>query len=416
MKRQLILIILILTHCSYLFSQTDSLERAKVATLRDSLHHTITPEKKLIYYQEMEKTIQEIAPQEKIIKEYYQFQLNRGKSEIAISYVNNNNLAEARNWLLKIEEVDEQKGTANELVDQLLTQQQYDIAKALLFPYLSKLSSTFTDRRTSAKYGEILIRKKDYENALPYLAPQEEDKSVFSLHPYQVPILYATALANTSRKEEAEKAIRAILITGHGSDELKTLAKAFFSEKYGNDSHYLRLMDSIEMDLKTQLQNQMTKVVAPDFTLKDLSGKTVTLHSLRGKVVVLDFWATWCSPCIFSLPAMQKTANAYANDPDVVFLFIHTYPSKDQSPTQIYSEVQNFIADKKYTFPVLMDMRDAKIDNKSKAAVDFKIESIPAKFVIDKKGQICFDNRVKAGTGDLLVTNMKLMIEMARKN
>src|SRR5690606_41666590 len=68
---------------------------------------------------------------------------------------------------------------------------------------------------------------------------------------------------------------------------------------------------------------------APGFSLKDLDGKEVSLEDLKGKVVVLDFWATWCAPCIKSFPAMQMAVDKYKEDPEVAFLFINTWERQE---------------------------------------------------------------------------------------
>ncbi|MEJ7660536.1 MAG: TlpA disulfide reductase family protein [Hymenobacter sp.] len=60
---------------------------------------------------------------------------------------------------------------------------------------------------------------------------------------------------------------------------------------------------------------------APDFTLPDASGRPVALRSLRGKVVYLDFWATWCAPCLAEMPASRALRQRFAGR-DVVFLYV----------------------------------------------------------------------------------------------
>jgi thiol-disulfide isomerase/thioredoxin len=60
--------------------------------------------------------------------------------------------------------------------------------------------------------------------------------------------------------------------------------------------------------------------VAPDFTLPDLQGKPIRLSDFRGKAVIIDFWATWCPPCVFQVPELNKVAAAHREKGDVVVI------------------------------------------------------------------------------------------------
>ncbi|MEI9957645.1 MAG: TlpA disulfide reductase family protein [Ferruginibacter sp.] len=71
---------------------------------------------------------------------------------------------------------------------------------------------------------------------------------------------------------------------------------------------------------KDDLAKTMLNEAAPKFALEDLDGKTVSLESLKGKVVIVDFWATWCGPCIASMPAMKTAQEKYKQRDDVVFV------------------------------------------------------------------------------------------------
>jgi thiol-disulfide isomerase/thioredoxin len=77
---------------------------------------------------------------------------------------------------------------------------------------------------------------------------------------------------------------------------------------------------------------------------KDVSGNRVELSSLKGKVVFLNFWATWCPPCLAEMPSIQKLQQYFKNDREVVFLLVDADGNLSKS-TQ-------FMARKKYTLPV----------------------------------------------------------------
>lgn len=111
--------------------------------------------------------------------------------------------------------------------------------------------------------------------------------------------------------------------------------------------------------------------LAPDFTLKDVNGKTVTLSKLKGKKVILNFWATTCPYCKIEMPELNKFYQNNKND--VVLLAIDIGEDK--------STVENYLEGKGYGFDVLLD-GDAKV------AMDYKVQFIPMSFFIDKDGII----------------------------
>jgi thiol-disulfide isomerase/thioredoxin len=65
---------------------------------------------------------------------------------------------------------------------------------------------------------------------------------------------------------------------------------------------------------------QGRRVAAPDFTLSDLHGRPVRLSDFRGKAVIVDFWATWCLPCVFQVPELNKLADAHREKGDVAVI------------------------------------------------------------------------------------------------
>lgn len=97
-----------------------------------------------------------------------------------------------------------------------------------------------------------------------------------------------------------------------------------------------------------QAEGLVTGKPAIDFSLKDLSGKTRSLKAEKGKVVVVNFWATWCGPCRHELPLLHETYLRLKDQPLTVFAV-----SVDDASTA--SKVKPWVSDKKFTFPVLLD-------------------------------------------------------------
>ena len=111
----------------------------------------------------------------------------------------------------------------------------------------------------------------------------------------------------------------------------------------------------------------------PDFSLEGLNVKTVRLSTLKGNVILLNFWATWCGPCTEEMPSMEALYQRY-KDRDFVFLAI----SLDEGSPD---PVRKFIQKHGYRFPVLLDPAGKTLDL-------FGIDRIPATVIIDKKGRM----------------------------
>ncbi len=110
-------------------------------------------------------------------------------------------------------------------------------------------------------------------------------------------------------------------------------------------------------------------ISAPEFQLADLRGQPVSLSQFRGKVVILDFWATWCGPCRMSMPILEKLQEEHPND--LKLLAINLEESRD--------EVRDYVARRNIRTTVLLDLE-------GKVGRTYGSESIPMQVLIDKKG------------------------------
>lgn len=114
--------------------------------------------------------------------------------------------------------------------------------------------------------------------------------------------------------------------------------------------------------------------LGPDFTLKDLKGADWQLNSLKGKVILLNFWATWCPPCKKEVPSIEKLSRLLKKEN-----FLVVAVSVDQDPARL----KDFIKKNKITFLVLNDETQA-------AATKYLVRGIPTNFIIGKGGVIVF--------------------------
>ena len=115
--------------------------------------------------------------------------------------------------------------------------------------------------------------------------------------------------------------------------------------------------------------------LAPDFTLDSLDGNKVTLSELRGKVIVVNFWATWCLPCREETPALEKSYEQYKAS-GVVILGVN------MTNQDVVSEVESFVQEFRLTYPILLD-RDGSVSNTL-----YQVRGLPTTFFVNREGVI----------------------------
>ena len=201
--------------------------------------------------------------------------------------------------------------------------------------------------------------------------------------------------------------------------EMLEILRKDYVKQHKNDKDFEAYVSSLksqekQQELQKHLQETMINKDIELFAMEDLDGKKVDLSKMKGKIIVLDFWATWCAPCKASLPGMQMAVNKYKNDPNVVFFFISTM----ETAADFKEQIRKFMKEHNYTLKVLCDNVNPKTKKQS-AVYDtyckaFKFSGIPHKMIIDGNGKLRWSIGGYMGSPSALAEEMNLMIEMLK--
>jgi len=126
----------------------------------------------------------------------------------------------------------------------------------------------------------------------------------------------------------------------------------------------------INYKLVPNLEAMKDQSAAPDFTLRDIQGKKVALKDFRGKLVFLNFWASWCAPCREEMPAMERLYQEF-KDKGFVILAVNVKDKRQDALT--------FVKELKLTYPVLLDSED-------EVGLLYGAWGLPATYLVGSKG------------------------------
>jgi len=250
--------------------------------------------------------------------------------------------------------------------------------------------------------GRVLYNLDMREEALTVLQEavqltKEKDENINEL--------YAKSLIENGKYDVAMSKISKFIKSGHGTVQMKPFLKEAYLNENGTEDGFetyaIQFEEAAKEKLILKLKSEIILEPAPQFTLIDFEGNKVSLREFTGKTVVVDFWATWCGPCLASFPGMKKIIEKYKDDSNVKFLFIDSWERVEDKTRN----AKEFISKNEYPFHVL-------IDEENKVIEKYKVSGIPTKFIIDGEGNIRFKSIGFAGSDDKLVEELSTMISM----
>lgn len=258
-------------------------------------------------------------------------------------------------------------------------------------------------------YALILFKQGKVKEAITYQEKAQGPKA-------QDPTMNARYIEYLMADKQYAKAIdkaENFMKLGNGNAQIRdTYKTAYLKENPSATDVDQKLASFDEEAYKTQvaeIKKTMLDEEAPTFTLKDTNGKDVSLEALKGKTVILDFWATWCGPCIASFPGMQEVVTKYKDDDNVVLLFVDTFERGKNREKMVV----DFIKENDYDFHVVYD-NEIEGSNNFEVAGKYDISGIPTKVIIGPDGRMKFKSVGYNGSNEKLVKEMDIMIDILK--
>ncbi|CAN1525959.1 TlpA_like_family domain containing protein [Spirosomataceae bacterium] len=282
----------------------------------------------------------------------------------------------------------------------------YEFSKQSLrfFSHLDTLSVSYGNSLDT--YASIIYSSGDLTNAIKYQSKAVELMNIQNDNANQRLIEY---LHKAKNFYEIIQIGREIIICNTSTSTIDSLYENALKELQQEDIDFFKLKKANIQKNQTELLSKIKTQKAKDFALLDLNGKSVQLKDYQGKILIMDFWATWCKPCLASFPTMKKLQEEF-KDKNVKFVYINTLENVSSSDSKNLTEkIKELAKIKNFSeFEILLDQKNPKTGSFN-TSLDYNVQAIPAKFIIDHNGYLRYGS-VGFGTEDKLKIELETIV------
>ncbi|MBQ9362103.1 MAG: TlpA family protein disulfide reductase [Bacteroidaceae bacterium] len=285
----------------------------------------------------------------------------------------------------------------------LLSPREYEAAKAQRFS--NALCAHARICTALGKYDEAM---KYAEMVYPYYGAGNTEFAT----------MWIKLLQENGRSSEVIPYIEQCVFSNQTSQDMLDLLRAEYLKKnpQGDFDKYLSSLQN-----KNEQDAEREKLIASLidepinlYELEKMGGGKVNLADKKGKIIFMDFWATWCAPCKASMPGGQMAVDRYKDDPDVEFYFIDT----NETTAGFRQKVADFIKSKGYTFTVLFDEGEAGHQDKvyKDYCAQLHTSGIPFKIIVDGKGRLRWSKCGYNGSPSGMADEIQYVIDYLKNN
>lgn len=231
------------------------------------------------------------------------------------------------------------------------------------------------------------------EEYVRYLFREHPTNTTGGTFKYAYLAMYDLAKAKFENKQVRDFVLAQNLVNALENSELSLVEPQY--EDYKNSKPYPQYVALLELNYK-KYKTLSKGHEAPFFKLKDTSGKPVALNDFIGKVVYIDFWASWCKPCLKEVQFANELKQKMAGK-DIVFIYI----SLDENEQHWRNSIKN------------RNIQGVHLNSKgisSEVAINYNIQNVPSYFLIDKQGKMV-DAQAKRPSDKTLQNEMEMLLQ-----